>query len=92
MRFLYQKIQLLAGSAFATLQRHVAAHPHTDSFRLPQRAEVVESFLRCIEQELLSQEHTAIAAKAYFQHASGAIDELLALVDTALTQLQPGRN
>ena len=92
MRFLYQKIQLLAGSAFATLQRHIAEHPQTDAFRLPQRAQVVESFLRCIEQELLSQEQTAIAAKAYFQHATGAIDELLALVDTALTQLQPGRN
>lgn len=92
MRFLYQKIQLLAGTAFATLQRHVAKHPQTDSFRLTQRAQVVEDFLRCIEQELLGQEQPVIAAKAYFQHATGAIDELLALVDTALTQLQPERS
>lgn len=89
MRFLYQKIQLLAGSAFATLQRHVAEHPQSDTFRLQQRAQVVEDFLHCIEQELLGREQPVIAAKAYFQRASGAIDELLALVDTALTQLQP---
>jgi hypothetical protein len=92
MRFLYQKIQLLAGTAFATLQRHVAAHPHSDAFQLQQRARVVEDFLHCIEQELLGQEQTVIAAKAYFQHATGAIDGLLALVDTALAQLRPGQS
>ncbi len=30
-----------------------------------------------------------IAAKTYFQRATQAIDELLALVDAALAQLQP---
>ncbi|MBC9250946.1 hypothetical protein A9179_11715 [Pseudomonas alcaligenes] len=89
LRFLYQKIQLLAGAAFATLQRHAAEHPQTKISSLPQRERVVADFLRCIEQELLSQERPTIAAKTYFQHATLAIDELLALVDMALTQLQP---
>jgi hypothetical protein len=30
MRFLYQKIELLAGTAFATLQRHATDHPQAD--------------------------------------------------------------
>lgn len=85
LRFLYQKIQQLAGDAFATLQ------PHSEQFQLPQRQRVIEAFLHCIEQELLGQEQPAIAAKSYFQRATQAIDELLALVDTALQHLQPER-
>jgi len=46
-------------------------------------------FLRCVNQELLGQEQPVIAAKTYFQRATQAIDELLALVDAALAQLQP---
>ncbi|UTW07069.1 nitrate- and nitrite sensing domain-containing protein [Pseudomonas benzenivorans] len=91
LRFLYQKIQLLAGTAFATLQRHTGEQPQGDLFHLPHRQRVIDDFLRCIEQELLGQAQPAIAAKAYFQHATQAIDELLALVDTALQQLQPQR-
>lgn len=89
MRFLYQKIELLAGTAFATLQRHASEHPQANLFRLQHREQVVADFLRCIKQELLGQEQPVIAAKTYFQHATQAIDELLALVDTALAQLQP---
>lgn len=89
MRFLYQKIELLAGTAFATLQRHASEHPQANGFRLQHREQVVADFLRCIKQELLGQEQPVIAAKTYFQHATQAIDELLALVDTALAQLQP---
>jgi len=89
MRFLYQKIELLAGTAFATLQHHAAAHPQANGFRLQQGEQVVAAFLSCIKQELLGQEKPVIAAKTYFQRATQAIDELLALVDTALTQLQP---
>lgn len=92
LRFLYQKIQLLADTAFATLHRHTAEHPQRDAFRLAQREQVVTSFLHCIEQELLGQEQPHIAAKSYFQRATQAIDELLALVDTALAQLQPEQN
>ncbi|WPC06300.1 nitrate- and nitrite sensing domain-containing protein [Pseudomonas benzenivorans] len=91
LRFLYQKIQLLAGTAFATLQRHAGEQPQGDLFRLPDRQRVIDDFLHCIEQELLGQAQPAIAAKAYFQRATQAIDELLALVDTALQQLQPQR-
>lgn len=85
LRFLYQKIEQLAGAAFASLQ------PQHELFRLAQRQRVIADFLRCIEQELLGQERPAIAARTYFQHATQAIDELLAVVDTALQQLQPQR-
>lgn len=85
LRFLYQKIEQLAGSAFATLQ------PQCELFHLAQRQRVIEDFLLCIEQELLGREQPTIAAKTYFQRATQAIDELLALVDTALLQLQPQR-
>jgi hypothetical protein len=89
MRFLYQKIELLAGTAFATLQRHATNHPQADVFRLQHREQVVEDFLRCTKEELLDQEQPVIAAKIYFQRATQGIDELLALVDAALAQLQP---
>jgi len=89
MRFLYQKIELLAGTAFATLQSHTTEHPQATGFRLQHREQVVADFLLCIRQELLGEERPVIAAKTYFQQASQAIDELLALVDAALAQLQP---
>jgi len=89
MRFLYQKIELLAGTAFATLQRHATDHPQADVFRLQHREQVVEDFLRCTKEELLDREQPVIAAKTYFQRATQGIDELLALVDAALAQLQP---
>jgi hypothetical protein len=88
MHFLYQKIELLAGKAFNTLQHHASEHPQMNDFRLSHREQVVTGFLSCIKQELLGSEVPAIAAKTYFQHATQAIDELLALVDTALGQLQ----
>lgn len=88
LRFLYQKIELLAGTAFATLQRYATDHPQADVFRLQHREQVVEDFLRCTKEELLDQEHPVIAAKTYFQRATQGIDELLALVDAALAQLQ----
>ncbi|NLQ18722.1 hypothetical protein HGG82_14030 [Marinomonas sp. M1K-6] len=87
MHFLYQKIELLAGKAFATLQPHVTEHPQTNGFRLQHCEQVVADFLGCIKQELLGSEPPVIAAKTYFQHATKAIDELLALVDAALAQL-----
>jgi len=89
MRFLYQKIELLADTTFATLQRHATDHPQADVFRLQHRQQRVEDFLRCTKEELLDQEQPVIAAKTYFQRATQAIDELLALVDVALAQLQP---
>ncbi|WP_369920537.1 nitrate- and nitrite sensing domain-containing protein [Marinomonas polaris] len=89
MHFLYQKIELLAGKAFATLQHHAIEHPQMNEFRLQHCEQVVADFLSCIKQELLGSELPVIAAKTYFQHATQAIDELLALVDTALGQLHP---
>jgi hypothetical protein len=91
LRFLQQKIQLQAGSAFDTLQQHAARHPQANAFHLRRCEQVVEEFVHCIEQELLGREQPLIAAKAYFQRATQAIDELLALVDGALNQLQGGR-
>jgi hypothetical protein len=87
MRFLYQKIELLSGTAFATLKRHTAEHP-ANGFHLQHGAQVMADFLDCIQHELLGQEKPVIAAKSYFQRATQAIDELLALVDAALAQLQ----
>ena len=91
LRFLQQKIQLQAGSAFDTLQQHAAQHPQASAFHLRRCEQVVKDFVHCIEQELLGREQPVIAAKAYFQRATQAIDELLALVDGALQQLQNGR-
>lgn len=88
MHFLYQKIELLAGQAFTTLQQHAQAYPQMAAFRLSHCEQVVTDFLRCIKQELLGSEVPVIAANTYFQQATQAIDELLALVDTALDQLQ----
>lgn len=91
LRFLQQKIQLQAGSAFDTLQQHATQHPQASAFHLRRCEQVVEDFVHCIEQELLGREQPVIAAKAYFQRATQAIDELLTLVDGALQQLQNGR-
>ena len=91
LRFLQQKIQLQAGSAFDTLQQHATQYPQASAFHLRRCEQVVEDFVHCIEQELLGREQPVIAAKAYFQRATQAIDELLALVDGALHQLQNGR-
>jgi hypothetical protein len=91
LRFLQQKIQRQAGSAFDTLQQHAVRHPQANAFHLRRCEQVVEDFVNCIEQELLGREQPVIAAKAYFQRATQAIDELLALVDGALQQLQSGR-
>lgn len=88
MHFLYQKIEQLAAAAFATLHRHTNEHPHTSEFRLQHREQVVADFLNCIKQDLLGPEKSVISAKHYFQQATQAIDELLALVDVALAQLQ----
>lgn len=83
LRFLYQKIEQLTGDAFVILQ------PQRELFRLTQRQQVIDAFLLCIERELLGQEQPTIAANAYFQHATQAIEELLGLVDATLRQLQP---
>ncbi len=91
MHFLYQKIELLAGQAFTTLRHHAKEHPQMTAFRLSHREQVVTDFLRCIKLELLGSDVPDITAKTYFQHATHAIDELLALVDTALDQLQQQR-
>ncbi|NVK72243.1 hypothetical protein C0J08_03800 [Marinomonas sp. CT5] len=87
MHFLYQKIELLAGKAFATLKHHATEYPQMNEFNLQHGEQVVANFLGCIKQELLGSEAPVIAAKTYFQQATQAIDELLALVDTALGQL-----
>lgn len=88
LRFLYQKIELLAGKAFNTLQHHATKDHLSNDFRLQHREQAVAEFLNCIKQELLTPENPVIAAKTYFQHATQAIDELLALVDAALLQLK----
>ena len=84
LRFLKQKIEQLSRSAFTTLHNHEQCR----RFNLMRGEQTVLSFLRCIDQELLNVEQPEIAAKAYFQCATQAIDELLALIDVALRHLQ----
>ncbi|MBV1790731.1 nitrate- and nitrite sensing domain-containing protein [Marinobacterium sp. D7] len=83
LRFLHQKIEQLSQTAFTTLQQHFSSRE-----RLAQCRSAVENFLQCINRELLSQEKPKIEAKHYFDQATNAINELLALVDTALNDLQ----
>ncbi|MFC6672854.1 nitrate- and nitrite sensing domain-containing protein [Marinobacterium aestuariivivens] len=86
LRFLHQKIRQLSETAFQALQQNPGAE--TPGFRLPQCQQAVQTFLQCLEQELLDQERPQIDARHYFQQATRAVDELLALVDAALDQLR----
>jgi len=83
LRFLHQKIEQLSGTAFATLQQSFSSRQ-----RVQQCQTAVESFLLCINQELLTGDRPQIEAKRYFDQATQAINELLTLVDAALNDLQ----
>ncbi|MBR9883594.1 MAG: hypothetical protein GYB21_08025 [Oceanospirillales bacterium] len=82
LRFLHQKITHLSRAAFGTLQSSFASKE-----RLLHCQRAVDGFLHCIEQELLGIDNPSIEAKRYFDQATGAINELLALVDAALNEL-----
>lgn len=82
LRFLHQKIRELSSTAFVTLKQGFSGHD-----KLHQCEDAVESFLHCMEQELLNKEYPVIEAKHYFDQATRAVNELLALVDTALGDL-----
>lgn len=82
LRFLHQKIQELSSTAFVTLKQGFSGH-----HKLHQCEAAVESFLHCMEQELLNKECPVIEAQHYFNQATRAVNELLALVDTALGDL-----
>lgn len=88
MRFLYQKMQQLADSAFAALQQLTTEHSAIFAQRLPSCQRAVDSLLQCIERELLAEEHPQLSAKDYFQQATTTIDELFGLVDAALYHVQ----
>ena len=88
MHFLYQKIEYLSGKAFTTLQNHVVSYPEVNVFRLQQSEQVIAGFLDCMKHDLLSEATPYIDAKTYFQKASESIEELLTLVDVALSQLK----
>lgn len=83
LRFLHRKIEQLSKTAFATLQQSFSGHD-----RLHRCQSAVEGFLHCIDTELLADETPHIETKRYFDQATSAINELLALVDTALNDLQ----
>ncbi|GGB85031.1 hypothetical protein GCM10011352_08560 [Marinobacterium zhoushanense] len=83
LRFLHQKIEQLSKTAFTTLQQSFSSRE-----RVAQCQTAVEGFLHCINRELLSNDKPKIEAKHYFDQATNAINELLALVDTALSDLQ----
>lgn len=82
LRFLHQKIQELSETAFVTLKQGFSGHD-----KLRQCEDAVESFLHCMEQELLNKECPVIDAQHYFNQATRAVNELLALLDTALGDL-----
>ncbi|MFY0665051.1 MAG: nitrate- and nitrite sensing domain-containing protein [Natronospirillum sp.] len=88
MRFLYQKMQQLADSAFAALLQLTSEHSAIFAQRLPSCQHAVDTLLQCIERELLANEHPRLSAKDYFQQATATIDELFALVDAALYHVQ----
>ncbi|SIS73358.1 nitrate- and nitrite sensing domain-containing protein [Neptunomonas antarctica] len=83
LRFLHEKVQRLSASAFATL-----GHSKSNPMNLHNSREAISDFLVCLEQEFLNSAHPQIEAKLYFEKATLAINELLALVDKALTGLE----
>jgi hypothetical protein len=82
LRFLHQKIREHSESAFAILKRDFAGQQ-----RLHQCEHAVATFLDCMEAELLGTETPAIEARHYFEQATAAVNELLALIDSALGDL-----
>lgn len=82
LRFLHQKIREHSESAFAILKRDFAGQQ-----RLHQCEHAVATFLACMEAELLGTETPAIEARHYFEQATAAVNELLALIDSALGDL-----
>ena len=83
LRFLHEKVQRLSTAAFATL-----GHSKSNPMNLHNSREAINDFLICLEQEFLNSDHPQIDAKLYFEKATLAINELLALVDKALNGLQ----
>lgn len=88
LRFLHQKIELLSSTAFATLSSSGNAGSSSRGMNLLRCQQAVGTFMHCIEQEFLVREQPQIEAKSYFEQATLAINELLALVDVALNDLQ----
>lgn len=87
LRFLHQKLQIMAASAFSTLTHHAHKYPSQADLGLSTCEPAVQELLQCIDQELLTNRRLAISATDYFQRATLAIDGLLGLVDAALQAL-----
>lgn len=83
LRFLHSKIKQLSSTAFSALETRNANH-----LNVRQSQQTVNSFLLCLEQELLNCDYPHIEAKHYFEQATQAINELLGMIDTALKDLQ----
>ncbi|MBN0989748.1 nitrate- and nitrite sensing domain-containing protein [Amphritea pacifica] len=83
LRFLHAKIRQLSLTAFTALKQS-----KTDHLNLQQSQATVNSFLLCLEQDLLNCDRPQIDAKLYFEQATIAINDLLGLMDAALKDLQ----
>lgn len=88
LRFLHEKIERLSGHAFQVLESATVGQDGTVDFPRAQCEVTVRAFLRCVEQDLLAGEQIRIEPKAFFAQATQAVDELLSLVDVALTHVQ----
>ncbi|MBR9869171.1 MAG: hypothetical protein GYB20_14620 [Oceanospirillales bacterium] len=83
LRFLHAKIKQLSTHAFVTL-----AQSETGLLNLQQPQHTINEFLLCLEEELLNCEYPKIEAKLFFDQATLAINDLLGMLDAALTDLQ----
>lgn len=87
MRFLHQKIEHLSGEAFDALTDRNVSDSDIGQQVIQCQASV-QTFLHCIDQDLLSDSEPRIDAPAFFQQATLAVDALLQMVDTALAHLE----
>lgn len=87
MRFLHQKIEQLSSDAFDALTDRSVSEGDIGKQVIQCQASV-QTFLRCIDQDLLSDSKPRIDAPAFFQQATVAVEALLDMVDTAVAHLE----
>lgn len=86
MRFLHQQITQLSHGAFERLKAQEGSNQAMTA-QVSRSQTAVNAFLNSVDQDLLSQARPTTSAQAFFNQATLAVDELLALVDLALEHL-----
>lgn len=92
LRFLYQKIEQSTQRTFTLLQNHALNFPESKLSGVNGCAQAVNGLLACIDRDLLQGATPTIAAPAFFAQATKTIDQLFAVVDAALGQLEQAHN